>query len=89
MSRLSHKVCRLLSSAVLLRKFTSVLKRTRRNNPDPLRTPSYLSFVVRKVREKAARKLNRAGRSNEKDDEGGGEGNSPGGDYSLVRADFR
>lgn len=86
---MSHKVCRLLSSAVLLPKSTSVLKKTRRNIPAPLRTPSYLSFVVRKVREKAERKLNRAGRSNEIDEEGGGEGNSPGGDYSLVRADFR
>ena len=74
LSRLSHKVCLLLSSAVLLRKFTSVLKATGRNIPDPLRTPPCLSFVVRKVRDKAARKLNRAGRSNEKDDEGGGEG---------------
>ena len=58
--RLSHKVCRLLSSAALLRKFTSVLKKTRRNIPDRLRTPPCLSLVVDKVRDKAAQKLNRA-----------------------------
>ena len=58
--RLSHKVCRLLSSVVLLRKFTSVLKKTRRNIPDRLRTPPCLSLVVDKVRDKAAQKLNRA-----------------------------
>ena len=71
MSRLSHKICHLLSSALLLRNLTSVLKGTGRNIPDPLRTPPCLLFVVRKVRDKAARKLNRAGRSNEKDDDGG------------------
>ena len=73
MSRLSHKVCH-LSSALLLRNLTSVLKGTGRNIPNPLRTPLCLSFVVSKVGDKAARKLNRAGRENEKE----------GRDYALL-----